>query len=526
LRPGRSGTIAFTSLQFLFAWLPCAIAAFALVRRYRPALAPHVLLGASILFCAGAGWPSLCFLAASIVGNFAAAGVIQRTAEASAARRLAVAAAIIANLAPLLAFKLAEQLPAGNGVNAALAAIPIGLAFYTLQQVTFLVDIQRPDAVRLGFVRYAAWASFFGQLPAGPIAPYGRMAPQYALLGRERLAASAVARGLTLILAGIVKKMWLADPLGRKVDAVILGASVGGVTPLEAWTAAWGFLLQLYFDFSAYSDVAIGLGLCFGLRLPINFNSPLKAATPGQYILRWHISLMTFVRDYVFAPLFRLARRLPIRPTGRRYAIAWALSTLGGYLAVAAWHTLAPFVLMQGLAVTAAIVGFQFIRQRAGAARTPRPYLGRAKRLAGHVLLLMAASVTALCLRTGGDGALIRILPALFDLGAIGQLAREAGAHLASLSEGGGLLGGPTLYPNARLPGLWTLAMIAAASIVTLWPPNTMQMFGIAGASPASPPLLWRPTALWGTTTAILLLLAVMGVTRPVQQYAFIYAQF
>ena len=519
MRRGRP--IAFTDPLFLAAWLPCAIGAFLVARSVRPGLAAPVLALASFLFAALAGWVSLAFLAVSVAGNYLAAGAIRRMPEGSAARRLLLACAIVANLAPLALFKLAGQgqwpfedqaLP-----GAAHWAIPLGLAFYTLQQIGFLVEVQRPGAPRLGFVRYAAWASFFGQLPAGPITAYRRMADQYARLGRDRPASALLARGLTLALAGIVKKTWLADPLARKVDAVFLGASVGGVTPLEAWTAAWGFLLQLYFDFSAYSDVAIGAGLCFGLALPINFNSPLKAASPGQYVQRWHMSLMAFVRDHVFEPLFRVARRLPIRPTARRYAIAWALATLGAYLAVAAWHTLAPFVLLEGLAVAALIVVLQFARQRTGRAGAPgSPALRRIRTAAGHVLLLAGASLTALFLRPGDQGQLHHILPALFDLRALAAFAGDLIAHPGAVQ----------LYPDARLPGPWTISMLAAASAIALACPNTMEMFGIAGAPPLDGPLRWRPTALWGWLTILLLLLAVMGMTRPVQPYAFIYARF
>jgi alginate O-acetyltransferase complex protein AlgI len=490
---------------------------FALVRRYWPAWAPHVLACASLGFAFLAGWMSLAFLAGSILGNHAAAGLILRLPPVSLARRLATAGAIVANLLPLAAFKLAHQWGwgfAGESATAFGAYLPIGLAFYSLQQISFLVDIQRADAVRLGFARYAAWSSFFGQLAAGPIATYGRMAPQYARLGFERLHAGDVARGLTLVLCGIVKKTWLADPLARRVDAILLGTHAGGTTPMEAWTAAWSFLLQLYLDFSAYSDIAIGVGLCLGLRLPINFNSPLKATTPGQYILRWHISLMLFVRDYVFEPLFRVARRLPIRPTARRYAIAWALSTLGGYLAVAAWHTLAPWVLLQGLVVTAALVAFQFLRlKRSNKPHAPSPLLDRVRGRVGQIVLLLAAAVTALCLREGTDGQIVRLLASLFDVEA---MARLAPALLSGTAD---------LFPNARLEGGRAFALIAFASAIVLLCPNTMQIFEIAGAQPTRRWLRWRPSAPWGWATIILLALALIGITRPVQPYAFIYAR-
>lgn len=482
------------------------VGAFALACRWRPAVAVGVLVAASLLFCLLAGPVSLAFLTASILGNFAAVAVIRRLAPGSTARKLVVAGAIIANLAPLVAFKVSQQiLP---------VALPLGLAFYTLQQITFLIDAQKPGVERLGLLRHAAWGSFFGQLPAGPIAAYGRMAPQFARLGFMAPTGADIARGGALVLAGIVKKTWLADPMARKVDAVLTAVDLGGVTPVEAWTAAWGYTLQLYLDFSAYSDIAIGVGLCFGLLLPINFNSPLKAASPGQYVMRWHMSLMAFVRDYVFEPVFRIARKLPIRPTSRRYGVAWALATLVAYLVVAAWHTAALLPLLQGLGVAVLLIILQFIRQNARAAPRPISALEQgARRIVGQALILIAVAIIALMLRVGDGQTLGRVLPALVDLKAL----------FAALTDGATLSG---LYPNARLPGVRTVAMMGAVTLMVLACPNTMQIFGIAGASAAPAWLRWRPTLLWGALTVGLLLLALIGVTRPVQQYGFIYAQF
>jgi alginate O-acetyltransferase complex protein AlgI len=496
-------------------WLPLTVGAFALACRWRPAAAPWVLVVASVLFCLLAGPVSLAFLSASILGNFAVMMVIRRMTPGSTARRLVVVGAVLANLAPLVAFKVTQQfLP---------LALPLGLAFYTLQQITFLIDAQKPGAERLGLLRYAAWGSFFGQLPAGPIGAYGRMAPQFARLGLAAPAPADVARGLALVLAGVVKKTWLADPLGRKVDAVLTAVDLGAINPVEAWTAAWGYMLQLYFDFSAYSDIAIGVGLCFGLLLPINFNSPLKAATPGQYVMRWHISLMTFVRDYVFEPVFRVARKLPIHPTSRRYGVAWALATLVAYLVVAAWHTAAPLPLLQGFGVAVLLIVLQFARQNARAA--PRPlsvFEQRARRVAGQALILIAVAVIALMLRVGSGEALGRVLPALVDPAAMADTARQALAWIG--------MGAPSapaeLYPNARLPGLRTLAMMAFATLIVLACPNTMQIFGIAGTGGAPSRFAWKPTLLWGGLTVVLLALALIGVTRPIQSYGFIYAQF
>ena len=136
----------------------------------------------------------------------------------------------------------------------------------------------------------------FAQLSAGPIVPYRHAVPQYARLGRNPVGWEALLRGGSLMAMGLAKKRALADPLGAVLNSIYSGAATSPVTPIEAWYAAWGFLLQLYLDFSAYSDIAIGIGLCFGITLPINFNSPLKASSVAEYVNRWHVSLVTFTR--------------------------------------------------------------------------------------------------------------------------------------------------------------------------------------------------------------------------------------
>lgn len=489
-------------------------ALFALACRWRPSAAPWVLVAGSLLFCLAAGPQTLAFILLSILGNFAAMGVIRRMRPGSTGRKLVVTAAVLANLAPFVAFKLAQQVVP--------VVLPLGLAFYTLQQITFLIDSQKAGSERLCLLRFAAWGSFFGQLPAGPIGAYGRMAPQFARLGLRPPAAADIARGAALVLAGVVKKCWLADPMARKVDAVLIAANLGPVTPLEAWTAAWGFMLQLYLDFSAYSDIAIGVGLCFGLMLPINFNSPLKASSPGQYVMRWHMSLMAFVRDYVFEPVFRVARKLPITPTSRRYGVAWAMATLVAFLVVAVWHTAAPLPLFQGFCVALLIILLQFVRQTwRGAARTVSPAEQVARRVSGQVLILICAAVIAIMLRAEGD-QLGRLAPALTNIDGASRLVADFGRSL--LAGGGASL--PEFYPNARLPGTRTLAMMAVVTTIVLACPNTMQIFGLVGAEGMMARLRWRPNMLWGAMTVVLLVLALVGVTRPVDQYGFIYAQF
>jgi hypothetical protein len=192
---------------------------------------------------------------------------------------------------------------------------------------------------------------------------------------------------------------------------------------------------------------------------------------------------------------------------------------------VAAWHTLAPIALLEGLGVAAAIVGFQFVRQTSRRARGPSFGPGaRILRTIGHLLLLAAASVTALFLRASG-GQMVHMLPALFDISGMTGIAADFWGHCMTAIRGDPYAA-PALFPNARLPGLRTAAMMAATTAIVLLCPNTMQIFGIAGTQPPHRLLRWRPTTLWGVLAVALFALAMTGMTRPVQQYDFVYARF
>jgi D-alanyl-lipoteichoic acid acyltransferase DltB (MBOAT superfamily) len=496
------------------------------VRRVAPALTPHLLVLVAAVFCLSAGPWSLAFLAGSLVGNYLVVRRLRALDPASAGHKFLLACAILVNVGTLATFKLAQEW-ADGAPGAAAVVLPLGLAFYTLQQITFLVDARRREVPMMGFVHHAAWGSFFAQLTAGPIGAWRRTAPQYARLGERAPAPADVARGAALVLLGFNKKLWLADPVGRIVDPIVTGAALGAVSPLEAWTAAWGYMLQLYFDFSAYSDIAIGAGLCLGLLLPVNFNSPLKSATPGQYVMRWHMSLMAFVRDYVFEPVFRLARRLPLQPMEVRYSAAWAVATLLSYLAVAAWHTVAIVPLLQGLAVAVLLIALQMFRQAsAKKPRTANRATRAARRVGGQLLLLVGVSIFALMLRTRGEGALAQILPALVDTGGMAELWTAVTTRLHDVAAGDASQAWPGLYPHARLSALPTLAVMSIATGVALALPNSMQIMRVVPPPPGAGGIAWRPSAAWGATTTLLLFAAVVGLTRPHGADGFIYAQF
>lgn len=214
---------------------------------------------------------------------------------------------IMANLAILALFKYANFFAEGVlelvGVSHQpwTIILPLGISFFTFQQISYLIDVKRGEAIEYGLLEYATYVSFFPQLIAGPIVRHGELIPQFKLDPKRQELMELAGRGLVLFTLGLIKKVFFADELAPIADEGFATAAV--ISAGDAWTSAVAYSLQLYFDFSSYSDMAIGLGALFGFRLPVNFDSPYKALDIRDFWRRWHITLSNFLRDYVYIPL-------------------------------------------------------------------------------------------------------------------------------------------------------------------------------------------------------------------------------
>lgn len=217
--------------------------------------------------------------------------------------------------------------------------LPVGISFYTFQLVAYLVDVRRGAlAPERSFLAFWVFISLFPQLVAGPIVRGGELLPQIQAMAGYRFAGRDFQRGLLLFLAGMVKKVILADSLSPYVDGLFAhGASLGGV---NAWLAAYLFAFQIYFDFSAYSDMAVGSGAMLGFRLPQNFRTPYVSANPAEFWRRWHITLSNWMRDYVYIPLGGSRKGLPRQLlylvlamgfSGLWHGAAWTFVLWGAY---------------------------------------------------------------------------------------------------------------------------------------------------------------------------------------------------
>jgi alginate O-acetyltransferase complex protein AlgI len=303
--------VLFNSYTFLFAFLPLVLVGFGLCAGRRAAWpAMLFLIAVSLLFYGWWDWRFVALLLASLAGNFVAATVLARL-EAPLARRALLTAGIAANLGVLGYYKYAAFAVVNFdrlfGVAWPLPqiALPLAISFFTFEQITYLVDAYRRRLPAHGLLHYAVFLTFFPRLIAGPIVRPSELLPQ--LLAPRRpggpLTADAgnLATGLFIFAIGLFKKAVIADPLSLWVAAVFDGDALPPL--IDAWGAALAFTLQIYFDFSGYTDMAVGLGRMFGITLPENFDSPYQARSITEFWRRWHITLSTFLRDYLYIPL-------------------------------------------------------------------------------------------------------------------------------------------------------------------------------------------------------------------------------
>src|SRR5436305_7019527 len=292
----------FNSSEFIFVFLPLAVLLHFLLARWNVVIAVMGTTVVSLLFYAWWKPPFVLLPILSILANFALAQAMRHASETTARRILILG--IAANLFVLGWFKYADfVMSIAEGRQPAAPEVPLALSFTTFVQIAFLVDIWRRRE-RINFPIYAMFVSFFPHLIAGPIVRWDELGRQLRDKCNYRVDWNNIALGLTIFCLGLVKKVLIADQLSPHVGPVFDAAARGeALTVAAAWGAAYAYTAQLYFDFSGYSDMAVGLGLLFNLRLPINFAAPLRAASIIDLWRRWHISLSRFLRDFVYVPL-------------------------------------------------------------------------------------------------------------------------------------------------------------------------------------------------------------------------------
>lgn len=293
----------FSSQIFLLVFLPAVVFAYHAAPARRD-VRLVLLLVASFVFY---GWWDPRFL--PLLGGTIAVNWLAVRAWAATRRGAVLIAAVVFNLGLLGLFKYANFFAesvlslAGVAFEPWTIVLPLGISFFTFQQISYLVDLKRGEAEPYGLIEYACFVSFFPQLIAGPIVRHNELIPQFARAPAAAADFERIGRGLALFVLGLGKKVLLADELAPIADAGFDFAAGGAPGTAAAWQAALAYSLQLYFDFSAYSDMAMGLAALFGFDLPLNFDAPYRALSIREFWRRWHMTLSRFLRDYLYIPL-------------------------------------------------------------------------------------------------------------------------------------------------------------------------------------------------------------------------------
>jgi D-alanyl-lipoteichoic acid acyltransferase DltB (MBOAT superfamily) len=347
----------FNSFAFLFVFLPLALAAHAAVERYRP---EHRLLLLTVLSFAFYGywdWRFAPLLGLSILINWLVARAFLKTRAAGAEQGWIIIAAIAANLFVLGLFKYTGFLvDAVNGLTGAgwlrpEIALPLGISFFTFHHVMYLTDLRAGRAPAYDLNRYALYIGFFPQVLAGPLVRWSEIMHQLDERPYREGWEERAARGVILLTLGLAKKVLIGDPLAEYVNPVFAAAAAGQtITVLEAWQAVLGFAFQIYFDFSGYTDMALGIALLFGVMLPQNFEAPYRATSLQDFWRRWHMTLSRFLRDYLYIPLGGSRRGLALQ----LFAL-FATMALGGLWHGAGW-TFVAWGVAHGLGLCAGVL--------------------------------------------------------------------------------------------------------------------------------------------------------------------------
>ncbi len=520
----------FNTYHFIFAFLPVTLLVFFLLgSRGQTQLAMGWLVVASLFFYGFWNPAYVVLIVLSLLVNFAFGRALIREGTPPGRRKALLWLGVGLNLSLLAYYKYANFFVdnvnrlAGTSFHLETIVLPLAISFFTFQQIAFVVDAYQGKAQEPRFLPYCLFVTFFPQLIAGPIVHHGEMMPQFLEKHRFRFQSNAFAIGLTIFLLGLFKKVIIADEVAAYASAAFAGADSGlTLTFFEAWTASLSYAMQIYFDFSGYSDMAIGLGRMFGIKLPMNFNSPYKATSIVEFWRRWHMTLSRFLRDYLYIPLGGNRKG----PTRQQINLLLTM-LLGGLWHGAGWN----FIIWGGLHGLYLIINHHWRAWRQPF-REQRP-VGWFFRLGYGGLTFVAVMIAWSFFRaTTFDGA-IAILRGMFGFNgismpdglatALGSLATATGGwiHFEGIQQ--------NAFPIGVPAALWALGAAAVAFLA----PNVCQiMHRFEPAFETYPGelkrlgsrwLTWHPSTGWAVAVAVLGFWTFANLTRVSE---FLYFQF
>jgi D-alanyl-lipoteichoic acid acyltransferase DltB (MBOAT superfamily) len=505
----------FNSYEFIFLFLPITLLIYVVLVHNRKKEAAMTWLVAASLFFYGWWNPAyLLLIIGSMLFNYYTG--VQLSYRQN---RLLLGIAIAVNLGFLGYFKYAnffvENISnlAGLGWNIEHIVLPLAISFFTFQQIAYLVDAYRRETSEYNFLHYALFVSFFPQLIAGPIVHHKEMLPQFIRETARSIEYRHLAIGISVFILGLFKKVVIADSLAPYSIGAFEAVAAGEMlTFFEAWKGALAYTFQLYFDFSGYSDMAIGLAMLFGIRLPLNFNSPYKAGSIIEFWQRWHITLSRFLRDYLYIPLGG-NRKGHVR----RYLNLVITMLLGGLWHGAEWT----FVFWGGLHGLYLVInhGWRRIKELAGIVHSHVIF-----NTASLLLTFFAVVVAWVFFRAEDFSAAILMLKSMSGYGGVvwpADARGQLGIFANTLSSMGLEFG----YPG-QFNGLANLVGMIVILLFVFTAPNVQQLmnrYPVAINPPAASTLVWAPDLRWGLLIGFMALLSIL---RLGQMTEFLYFQF
>jgi alginate O-acetyltransferase complex protein AlgI len=515
----------FNSYVFLFGFLPIALAGYEIAGRFDRRWVIAWLALISLAFYAYWKPPLVLLLVSSVLVNYLVAVLISREPAGSRRGRAWMWAAIAANLALLGYFKY--LFPVLNFVSHAAGltfhwsdlVLPLGISFFTFTQIAYLVDLQQGIASLQSLPSYTLFVTFFPHLIAGPILHHKEIMPQFTQDRVYRLRLDDLAVGLTWFVMGMGKKVLLADHFSHQANAVF--DMTGALPAATAWSGVLAYSLQLYFDFSGYSDMAIGLARMFSIDFPLNFSSPYKARNIADFWQRWHITLTHYITAFVYSPLqlwiFRrreekgkkISRKAFATPGGFASMVAFPMLTTMFIAGI--WHGAGTQYLVFGLLHGTYLIvnhGWATFRPKRNDQRAHRAILDPCLQASCVLLTFLCVLIAQVFFRAKGTGQAVSLLADMAGLHGL-RAAQDTGTDLASRFA---LLAGFFIVwalPNTQQ----ILKRFKPALRLTPW--------DAAQAIPRA--LVWTPNAAWGALVGGLFIVALVRLRDP---STFLYFQF
>ena len=508
----------FSSYEFIFFFLPLNLFIFFQIgRRGYYQLAIAALVAASLFFYAWWNASYLILLLVSILFNYFIGLTLSRSDIYKAlpvSRKNLLIFGVVVNLGLLGYFKYANFLVTTSNVFFKTSfkleniSLPLAISFFTFTQIAYLIDIYKKHIQKSEFLNYCLFVTFFPHLIAGPIVHYKEMIPQFKQKTTYQVSYENIAVGLTIFSLGLFKKVVLADSIAIYANAVFNAAAQSeALTLFEAWVGALAYTLQLYFDFSGYSDMAIGAARMFGIKFPLNFNSPYKAVNIIEFWRRWHITLSNFLRDYLYIPLGG-NRQGKLR----RYLNLMITMLLGGIWHGAGWT----FVVWGALHGIYLVINHQWHRFRQVVGHDSSNYWW--SQALGCFVTFLAVIVAWVFFRAPNMSAALTMLRAMIGANGV-SLPPFLSTRLAFMQNWGVQFDGVMQVTGLRLP--FVASWIFVLLFITWFTPNTNQW--MVKYEPVAQhqhvadnslnywwqQLQWHPTATFGSIVGVLAFVCV-----------------